>query len=116
MPLLGRETGETTSPELVLDDQVVINESPIAVQAWLVPSLESADRFHIHLRVVPFTPLEINLRACLSWGPQEYVTTLAAGQTEYEDISPPEFTLGNLGEPSRTFRLTLEPLDNDALE
>ena len=97
---------------LLLDDQMIIHNQPVAVQAWIVPSPHQRLRYHIRLCVTAPQPLATPLRATLRWGGDEYTTCLAAGQATFEDISPPDFSRARTDEPSSPFRLILEPITN----
>jgi hypothetical protein len=108
-----RGAGPAGTKSLLLSDQIIVNEQPLEVQAWLVRSSTMPDRFHIHLLVGSLEPLKTNLRAVLHWSGQEYTSYFRAGETTFEDISPPEVAREYADIPSPEFQLILEPISDD---
>jgi hypothetical protein len=94
----------------LLDDRVVIADQSLDVQAWLVPSPQVSDLFHIHLLIKSPVPLRTAMRAQLRWGTKEYTTYLSAGEATFEDISLPDFSRPYPDIPSNEFQLILEPI------
>lgn len=95
-------------PERLLLDQVLqYQNSTLFVQAWLIPA-EKPAHFHMRVKVAAAPPLADNGLLLLHWGKDHYSVPLTAGEMEFEDISPPDFSRLKKNLPSPRFRLSFE--------
>ncbi len=112
-PLSLRQAREASASEgqaLLFDDQMVIDDTSVDVQAWLVPSPQATGRFDIHLSIRSPVPLKTALQARLRWGTEEQMAYPADGEAVFENL--PRLDLTSYPDiPSTEFQLILEPKD-----
>lgn len=95
------------SETLLLDASIPADDVTVFVRAWFIPAGEP-DTFCLRVEVGAPQRIKRAMRIQLSWDNAEYVARLSAGVTEFEDITPPDFSRAKKNLPSRRLRLSFE--------